>query len=169
MKPDMTFIGCLLNPDSPVVGAQQKDIEDASRQVGLHVGFWKASKDSELDAAFTSMRERRISALLVPADAYFASSRQKLADLTDRYAIPSMHSLREAAVAGGLMSYGVDLADTYRLIGVYAARVVKGALPSVLPVIQPTKFQFVLNLKTARLLGLSVPPGVLSIVDEVIE
>src|SRR5262249_47386431 len=125
--------------------------------------------DLQLEAAFKSIVENRLPALLVPADAFFAASRERLAELTARNAIPAIYSLRETAVADGLMSYGNDLPDTYRLIGTYAARIVKGAKPADLPVLQPTKFEFVLNLKTARALGLSIPPGVLAIADEVIE
>jgi putative tryptophan/tyrosine transport system substrate-binding protein len=129
----------------------------------------KASNDPEVEAAFKSIVENRIPAIMVPADAFFAASRDRLAELTARNAVPAIHSLREAVVAGGLMSYGNDLPDTYRIIGNYAARIVKGARPADLPVIQPTKFQFVINLKTARALGLTIPSGVLALADEVIE
>ena len=105
----------------------------------------------------------------MPADAFFAASRERIAELAVQSGVPAIFSLREAAVSGGLMSYGNDLADTYRLIGNYAAQIVKGAKPADLPVLQPTKFQFVLNLKTARALGLAIPPRVLAIADEVIE
>ena len=149
--------------------SQQKDIEEAARTVGLQVQFLKASNDRELDAAFKSIVENRIPALLVPADAFFAASRDRLAELTARNGVPAIYSLRESVVSGGLMSYGNDLPETYRLVGTYAAKIVKGAKAADLPVLQPTKFEFVLNRKTARALGLTIPAGVMSIVDEVIE
>src|SRR4029077_945609 len=120
-------------------------------------------------SVFKTIVEKRIPALLVPADAFFAAARDRLAELTGSHRVPAIYSLRESVVAGGLMSYGNDLPDTYRLIGAYAARIVKGAKPADLPVLQPTKFEFVLNLKTAKALGLTIPPGVLAIADEVIE
>jgi putative tryptophan/tyrosine transport system substrate-binding protein len=169
IKPGITTVGALLNPDSVTIASQQKDIGEAAQTIGLQVQFLKASNDPELEAAFKSIVENRIPAIMVPADAFFAASRDRLAELTARNAVPAIHSLREAVVAGGLMSYGNDLPDTYRIIGNYAARIVKGARPADLPVIQPTKFQFVINLKTARALGLTIPSGVLALADEVIE
>ena len=169
LKPEISTVGALLNPDSPTVVSQQTEIEEAARTVGLRVQFFKVSSDAELETTFKSMVEDRIPALLVPADAFFAASRGRLAELAARNAIPAIYSLREAAVSGGLMSYGNDLPDTYRIIGTYAARIIKGAKAADLPVIQPTKFQFVLNLKTAKALTLIIPPGVLAIADEVLE
>ena len=169
IKPAIATVGALINPDSLTAVSQQKDIEEAAQTVGLRVQFLKASNEPELEAAFQAIIENRIPALLVPADAFFAASRDRIAKLAMRYSVPAMFSLREAAVSGGLISYGNDLVDTYRLIGNYAARIVKGAKPADLPVLQPTKFQFVLNLKTARALGLAIPSRVLAIADEVIE
>jgi putative ABC transport system substrate-binding protein len=169
VKPGITTVGALLNPDSLTSAAQRKDIEEAARTIGLKVEFLEAKNDPELEAAFKSIVENRIPALLVPADAFFAASRDRLAELTALNRVPAIYSLRESVVSGGLMSYGNDLPDTYRLIGNYAARIVKGAKPADLPVLQPTKFEFVFNRKTAKALGLTIPAGVLSIVDEVIE
>lgn len=169
IKPGITIVGALINPDSLTATSQQKDLEQAARTIGLRVQFLKARNDAEIEAAFKSIVEERIPALLVPADAFFAASRDKLAELAARNAVPAIYSLREAAISGGLMSYGNDLPDTYRLIGTYAARIVRGEKPADLPVLQPTKFQFVLNLKTAKALGLAIPSGVLAIADEVIE
>jgi putative ABC transport system substrate-binding protein len=107
--------------------------------------------------------------LLVPADAFFAASRKKLAELAAQNAIPAIYSLRDSAVSGGLMSYGNDLPDAYRLVGTYAARILQGTKPTDLPVIQTTKFELIVNMKTAKALGLTIPPGLLSIADEVIE
>jgi putative tryptophan/tyrosine transport system substrate-binding protein len=169
IKPAIATVGALLNPDSLTAVSQQKDIEEAAQTVGLRVQFLKASNELELEAAFQAIVENRIPALLVPADAFFAASRDRLAELAAVNAVPAIYSLREAAVSGGLMSYGNDLLETYRLIGTYAARIVKGEKSADLPVLQPTKFEFVINLKTARALGLAVPPRVLAIADEVIE
>jgi putative tryptophan/tyrosine transport system substrate-binding protein len=169
IKPAIATVGALLNPDSLTAVSQQKDIEEAAQTVGLRVQFLKASNELELEAAFQAIVENRIPALLVPADAFFAASRDRLAELAALNAVPAIYSLREAAVSGGLMSYGNDLPETYRLIGTYAARIVKGEKSADLPVLQPTKFEFVINLKTARALGLAVPPRVLAIADEVIE
>ena len=169
LKPGIATVGALLNPDSITAAAQRKDIEEAARTTGLKVEFMEAKNDPELDAAFKSIVEKRIPALLVPADAFFAAAREKLADLAASNHVPAIYSLKESVVSGGLMSYGNDLPDTYRLIGTYAARIVKGAKPADLPVLQPTKFEFVLNRKAAKALDLSIPAGVLSIIDEVIE
>ena len=169
IKPAIATVGALLNPDSLTAVSQQKDIEEAAQTVGLRVQFLKASNELELEAAFQAIVENRIPALLVPADAFFAASRDRLAELAALNAVPAIYSLREAAVSGGLMSYGNDLPETYRLIGTYAARIVKGEKSADLPVLQPTKFEFVINLKTARALGLAVPPRVLAVADEVIE
>jgi ABC-type uncharacterized transport system substrate-binding protein len=169
VKPGMATVGALLNPDSITAASQRKDIDQAARTIGLRVEFLEARNDPDLDAAFKSIVENKIPALLVPADAFFAAARDRLAELTASNRVPAIYSLRESVVSGGLMSYGNDLPDTYRLIGTYAARIVKGAKPADLPVVQPTKFEFVLNRKTADALGLTIPANVLSIVDEIIE
>ncbi len=169
VRPDITTIGALSNPDSITAATQRKDIEEAARTIGLEVKFLDARNDSELVSAFKSMVENHIPALLVPADAFFATARDRLAELTASNRIPAIYSLRESVVSGGLMSYGNDLPDTYRLVGTYAARIVKGAKPADLPVLQPTKFEFVLNRKAARALDLPISSNLLSIVDEVIE
>jgi putative tryptophan/tyrosine transport system substrate-binding protein len=169
VKPGITAVGTLLNPDSVTAATQRADIEEAARTIGLKVEFLEAKNNSELDAAFKSIVEHRIPALLVPADAFFAAARDRLAELAALNRVPAIYSLREFVVSGGLMSYGNDLPDTYRLVGNYAARIVKGAKPADLPVLQPTKFEFVLNRKAAKALELTIPPGVLSIADEVIE
>ena len=154
VKPGMTTVGALLNSASFTAVAQRKDIEEAARTIGLKVEFLEARNEL---------------ALLVRADAFFAAARDRLAELAAQNRVPAIYSLRESVVSGGLMSYGNDLLDTYRLIGTYAARIVKGEKPADLPVLQPTKFEFVLNRKAAIALGLTIPAGVLSFVDEVIE
>lgn len=169
VKPGITAVGALLNPDSVTAATQRKDIEEAARTIGLKAEFLEAKNIPELDAAFKSIVANRIPALLVPADAFFAAARDRLAELAAQNRVPAIYSLRESVVSGGLMSYGNDLPDTYRLIGTYAARIVNGEKPADLPVLQPTKFEFVLNRKAAMALDLAIPAGVLSIVDEVIE
>ena len=169
LVPQAGMVGALQNPDSPTAATQQKDLEEAARAIGLQIRFWQASTELELEAAFEAMAQNRIPALHVGADAFFAAARGKLAQLAARHALPAIYSLRDVPLAGGLMSYGVDLLDTYRLVGVYAGRIIRGDKPVDLPVVQPTKFQFVLNLKTAKTLGLAIPSGLLSIADEVIE
>jgi putative ABC transport system substrate-binding protein len=169
LKPSISTVGALLNPDSFTAVAQRKDIEEAARSAGLKVEFLQAKNNTDIDDAFKSIAENRMPVLLVPADAFFAAARDKLAELATRNGVPTIYSLRESVVAGGLMSYGNDLPDTYRLVGTYTARILKGEKPADLPVLQPTKFEFVLNRKAATALGLTIPASVLSIADEVIE
>ena len=169
LVPHASMIGALQNPDSPTAGSQKAEIEAAAQAMGLRVRFWNASSDDDLEVAFTAMATARVPAVHIGADAFFARAREKLARLAARHRLPAVYSLRDTAIAGGLMSYGVDLLDTYRLIGSYAGRIIKGARPSELPIAQSTKFQFVLNLQAAKALGLAIPPDILSIADEVIE
>ena len=129
----------------------------------------RASTDGEIDAAFESVAQNRIPALAMAGDPFFNSRRDKLVALAGRHAVPSMYSFRDYAVAGGLMSYGIDLPNVYRQIGVYVGRILKGAKPADMPVEQPTKFEFVINLKTAKALGLTIPAGLISFADDVIE
>jgi putative ABC transport system substrate-binding protein len=169
LVPQAETLGALQNPSSPTAATQKRDIENAARALGIRIRFWQASTDRELEAAFTSMEQNSIPALHVGADAFFAATRDKLVQLAAAHAVPAIYSLRDVPLVGGLMSYGVDLLDNYRLLGTYAGQIIKGAKPVDLPVVQSTKFQFVINLKTAKALGLTIPSGVLSIADEVIE
>jgi putative ABC transport system substrate-binding protein len=171
LGPDRS-IGVLINPR---VGTdanaqdQLRDVEGAAKTIGWQSQVFWVSSDAEIDTALEKIKTERLSALEVTPDPFFDTRREKLVSWTLQNKIPSMFQFREYAVAGGLMSYGIDLADAYRQIGIYAARVLKGEKPAELPVLQPTKFQFVINMKTAKALGLTFPSGLLSIADEVIE
>ena len=169
LVPQATTLGVLLNPTFPAAASQLRDMQEAARAIGLQLHVLRASTDREIDAAFESVAQHRIPALAVTADPFFITRRDKLVALAARHAVPTMYSFRDYAVAGGLMSYGIDLPDAYRQAGVYAGRILKGAKPADLPVMQPTKFEFVINLKTAKALGLAIPAGLLSFADEVIE
>jgi putative tryptophan/tyrosine transport system substrate-binding protein len=157
VKPGIATVGALLNPDSVTAPTQRNDIEEAARTIGLKVRFLEAKNNSELDAAFKFIVENRIPALLVPADAFFAAARDRLAGLTALNHVPAIYSLRESVVSGGLMSYGNDLPDTYRLVGNYAARIVKGAKPADLPVLQPTKIRICTQPQSGKCAGIDDP------------
>jgi putative ABC transport system substrate-binding protein len=169
LVPQAATIGVLLNPDFPPAASQLRDMQEAARTTGLQLHVLRASTDRQIDAAFESVAQHRIPALAVAADPFFITRRDKLAALAAHHAVPAMYILREYAVVGGLMSYGPDLSDQYRQIGVYAARILKGEKPADLPVMQPTKFELVINLKTAKALHLEIPDKLLALSDEVIE
>jgi putative ABC transport system substrate-binding protein len=169
LVPQAQTLGFLLNPAFVHAGSQLADAQSAARAIGLKVRALEASNDRELDLAFEALAQQAIGALAVAADPFFDTRRERLVSLAARHAVPTVYHFREFAQAGGLMSYGVDPLDTYRQVGVYAGRVLKGAKPAELPLLQPTKFQFVINLKTAKALGLDVPPGLSARADEVIE
>ena len=169
MVPDAALIAVLLNPAMPTFDDQVNDVQTAARSVGQRLHILRASNDGEIDAAFATAAELRAGALLVGADPFLFIRREHLLGLASRYSIPAIYELREYAAAGGLMSSGVNLAEAYRLVGVYTGRVLKGEKPSELPVQQATKVELILNLETAKALGLTVPPRLLAIADEVIE
>jgi putative ABC transport system substrate-binding protein len=146
-----------------------RDVQDAAPMIGLQLHILNASTIGEIDTAFATFARERPDALFVASDAFFTSRRGQLVTLTTRDRIPATYSSSEYVAAGGLMSYGTDLADMYRQVGVYTGSILKGAKPADLPVLQSTKFEFAINLQTARALGIEVPPSVLSIADEVIE
>ena len=146
-----------------------RDVQEAARSKGVQLPILKASIESEIDAAFASLVQLQAGALVVAGDAFFTSRRDQLAALASRHAVPAIYNSREFAVAGGLISYGTSLAGIWRQVGIYAGKILKGAKPADLPVQQPTTFELVVNLKTAKALGLTVPPSILARADEVIE
>jgi ABC-type uncharacterized transport system substrate-binding protein len=169
LVPQAGVIACLVNPNSPEAESQLTDIGGASRTIGQEILILKASNDDDLDTAFATLVQQRAGALLVGNDAFFVLRREQLVALAARHAIPAMYFLREFAAAGGLMSYGTGLADAYRQVGIYIGRILNGTKPADLPVQQSTKVELVINLKTAKTLGLTFPMTLLGRADEVIE
>jgi len=169
LVPSIATIGFLGNPNNPVSELTARDVQAAAPAIGLQVQMLKATSDREIDVAFVSLVQSRIGALFVGNDAFFNSRIEQLVALTARHAIPAMYSLREFAAGGGLMSYGPSLTEEYRQVGLYAGRILKGERPADLPVMQPTKVELIINLKTAKTLGLEVPAKLLALADEVIE
>jgi len=170
MVPKAVHVAVLVNPRNPsVVETTVREVQKAAPTMGLQVQILNASTVSEIDAVFATLARERLDILLVAGDAFFISRRVQLATLTARDKIPSAYPVREPVEAGGLMSYGTDLADAFRQIGAYTGSILKGAKPADLPVLQSTKFEFIINMQTARALGIEVPPAVFSIADEVIE
>jgi putative tryptophan/tyrosine transport system substrate-binding protein len=169
LVPHMKSVGILLNPDFPDASPQLREIEAASARAGLVPVVATARTEAEFAPAFATLEQARVDALLVGADPFFNSRRDQLIALAARQRIPTIYEFREFAEAGGLMSYGTDLADAYRLVGVYVGRVLKGARPADLPVVQAAKFELVINLTTAKALGIAIPPTLLARADEVIE
>ena len=167
--PTADLIAVLINPNFPPAAANAREVERAALAVGKDVTVLKASSDEEIEASFATMAQLRAGALLVAADPFFNSRRDRIVAMAARQAIPAVYEWREFAVAGGLMSYGTSLVQAYRQQGIYTGRILKGEKPSDLPVVQLTNFELVINLKTAKALGLVIPPGVLAIADEVIE
>jgi len=169
LVPNAAVIALLVDPKLPETASQQNDAQEAARILGRQLLALNASTPSEIDAAFATMRQRRAGALFVGADPFLSSRRQQIVALVARDAIPAMYTNREFVEEGGLISYGNNTADGYLRAGVYVGRILNGASPADLPVDQATKFEFVINLKTAKTLGLEVPPGLSARADEVIE
>jgi putative ABC transport system substrate-binding protein len=168
--PKAIRIAVLVNPaNASIAETTLREVQEAAPTIGLQIQIHNASTIGEIDAAFTTFAHERPDALFVAADAFFLDRRVQLATLTARDRIPAAYGNRDLVAAGGLMSYGTDLAAVFHQVGVYTGSILKGAKPADLPVLQSTKFEFVINLQTARTLGIEVPPGVLSIADEVIE
>jgi ABC-type uncharacterized transport system substrate-binding protein len=169
MVPKTAKIGALVNPNRPDSEAQVRDVQTAAQTIGQQLVVFHAGTERDLDNVFTTLVEQRVGALLVAADPFFANRRAQVIALSERHAIPAIYQFREFPVAGGLMSYGANLPDSYRQAGIYTGRILKGEKPADLPVVQPTKFELVINLKTAKALGLTVPLTLQASADEVIE
>ena len=169
LVPQASVIALLVNPNNASTEPQMRDVQEAAGSKGLRLRLLKASTESEIDAAFASLDQLHAEALLVGTDPFFFNRRQQLVALASRHAVPAIYEFRDFAADGGLVSYGPSLAGTWRQVGNYAGKILKGAKPADLPVQQPTTFELVVDLKTAKELGLTVPPSILARADEVIE
>jgi putative tryptophan/tyrosine transport system substrate-binding protein len=169
LVPVAALIAVLLNPTNANFQTQLRGVQDAARALGQQVSILSASTEGDIDTAFAAVTESRAGALLVGSDPFLNSRLDQIVAVAARRAIPAIYEGRDFAMAGGLASYGTSLADAYRQVGIYTGRVLKGEKPADLPVVQPTKFEFVINLKTAKALGLDVPPGLSARADEIIE
>jgi len=169
LVPQAKVIALLVNPKNPQTEGVVRDVQDASRAKGVQLQILRAGTESEIDDAFAALVQLHAGALVVMGDAFFFSWREQLVALAARHAVPAIYDVHEYAAAGGLISYGPSLTGLWRQVGIYAGKILKGAKPADLPVQQPTSFELVVNLKTAKALGLTVPPSILARADEVIE
>ena len=167
--PAASLIAVLLSPTWPTFDTQLNDVQEAARAVGQQIHVLRANTEREIDAAFDTAKEVRASAMMVGPSTFFTVRRDQIVGLATRDALPTIYGQREFMAAGGLMSYATNLADAYRQAGVYSGKILSGSRPAELPVVQSGKFELMINLKVAKSLGLTIPPGVLAIADEVIE
>jgi ABC-type uncharacterized transport system substrate-binding protein len=169
LAPAAAMFAVILNPKFPNFEAQSKELQTAARTLGVQIQILRASSERDLDIAFAKVTELRAGGLLVGADPFLYSRRDYIVGLAARNAVPAIYEQRETTVAGGLASYGTNLTDAYRQVGIYTGRILKGEKPADLPILQPTKFELVINLKTAKALSVEIPPPLLALADEVIE
>jgi putative tryptophan/tyrosine transport system substrate-binding protein len=169
LVPKAATIAVLVNPNFADAENQLRDVQVAAVRLGLQLVIVRANAESDFGAAFSTLVQQRAGALLVCSSPFFNTRREQLVILAARHAVPAIYEWRDFAAAGGLMSYGTSLADAYRQVGVYAGRILRGAKPADLPVVQSTRFEFVINLSTAKALGIEVPPALSASADEVIE
>jgi putative tryptophan/tyrosine transport system substrate-binding protein len=169
LVPTAKLIAVLVNPNSPSAEIQLKDAQDAANRIGVGILVLKASTEREVESAFATVLAEHAGAMVVVADPFFFLRREQFVALAARHAVPTIHFFREFVTAGGLMSYGTSLSDGYRQIGIYVGRILKGEKPADLPIVQPTRFEMVINLEAAKALGLTVPNNLLVAADEVIE
>jgi len=169
LVPDAALIAVLVNPDNPGAELTTRDLQEAAHSTGQQLLFLKANSEGQFDAAFRTIVQQKAETLLVASDPFFFSQRDRLIALATQHRIPAIYIYREYPAAGGLMSYGASLPEQYRQVGIYTGQILKGAKPTDLPVMQAAKFEFVINLKTAKALGLTIPPSLLATADEVIE
>ena len=169
MVPNASVMAYLVNPSSPAIEVYLKGVAEAAKALGIEIHVLKASAESEIDEAFVSLASLRVGGVLVPNEPFLDSQRERITMLAARYGVPALYNLRECVIAGGLASYGASLPELYRRSAVYAGRILKGEKPADLPVQLPTKFEFLINLKAAKALGITIPPLLLARADEVIE
>jgi len=167
--PSVGVIGYLVNPTNPYTGPETNEMQHAARTLGVELHIVMASSESDITAAFATLVRDRVDALVVSADVFLKNRADWLSTLAARHRLPTIYAYRDSVVAGGLMSYGASITDTYRQLGGYVGRILEGENPADLPVLQPVKFELVINLKTAKVLGLTVPDKLLALADEVIE
>jgi putative tryptophan/tyrosine transport system substrate-binding protein len=169
LMPNAGVIGYLLNPADQKSETESKSVVAAARSLGIDVRMLNAKSESELDSAFAGLQGMRVAALVVSGEPFFDSQRERIVGLAAKYAVPTIYAWREYVLAGGLMSYGTDLPESYRQAAIYAGRILKGEKPANLPVVQPTKLYMAVNAKIAKSLGIEVPPRLLGLADQVIE
>lgn len=169
LAPDSTTVAALLNPHRPGVDGQERDLRSAAKAARRDMVFFRAGNSPAIEVAFATMAERKITSLIVAADPFFSNHRQQIIILSARHLIAAVYQWREFVAEGGLISYGPSIGEAYRISGSYVGRILKGEKPGDLPIIQPTKFELVVNLKTARAIGITIPPALLARADEVIE
>jgi ABC-type uncharacterized transport system substrate-binding protein len=169
LAPGAEVIALLVDPDKSVGQVQIRDVQEAARALGQSLVVLDGGSDEKIEAAFAALAPQRVGALLVGADPFFDTRRERLVALAAQHRVPAIYQFREYVLAGGLMSYGTSITDMYRLVGLYVGRILKGEKPANLPVMQVTKFEFVINLKTAKALGVKISDNLLSLADEVIE